>query len=167
MLGVWKRGTPQKELSQPEDTPTLRSDGPGKRTRPATVESSAACNRAHRREDTKKEVSWQGKLAIPDREGWSGPRRTSFLPEIEDTSVREVSSPYRLLETKALERTESCLPTPGLSEKWKPAVHHSKQKSENKGKTPPALKAAVKGPSLISTLTVTSTRDDRCGRGHG
>ena len=38
-------------------------------------------------------------------------------------------------------------------------MHHSKQKSENKGKTPPALKAAVKGPSLISTLTVTSTKE--------
>ena len=117
MLVVGKRGTPQKELSQPEDTPTLRSDSPGKRTRPATVESPAACNRAPRKEKGKEEVSWQGKAAMPDKEGWSSPRRTSFPPEIENTSIREVSSPYRLLKAKALERTESCLPTPRLSGK--------------------------------------------------
>ena len=38
-------------------------------------------------------------------------------------------------------------------------MHHSKQKSENKGKTPPALKATGKGPSPISTPTVTSTKE--------
>ena len=46
------------------------------------------------------------------------PRRTSFPPEIEDTSVREVSTLYRLLKAKALERTESCHSTPGADKEW-------------------------------------------------
>ena len=53
----------------------------------------------------------------------------------------------------------SCLPNPGVSEKWKLVVHHSKQNYENKGNAPPVLKAAGKGLNPVPIPVVTNTKE--------
>ena len=141
MLGVWERGAPQENLPSPEEAPTYQSDGSGKRNGPATVESSAACNRAPKKKKRKKKSSRQGKPANIDKEGWVYPKRTSPVTEAEETSVVEVNNPYQPLETKVTEVEEFCPsppPPPVLPEKRKPTRQPPNSKKESKGKNRPA-----------------------------
>ena len=70
-----------------------------------------------------------------------------------------MSNSYQLLESEVVELTESCLPTPTLPEKRKPAVDRSKPKTGNKGPDSPALKVAGRKPEPDTTLPTTSHRE--------
>ena len=141
-----KRDT-SKEIVLTRRHPTYQPDGSGKRNTPATVESSAACNRAPKRKKRKKKSSRQGKQANPDQGRWIHPRRITPIPEVKETSVVEVNNSYKPLKTEVTEPEEFCLPTPILPEKRKQTRQHSKPKTEGKGRNQPALKVAGKGPS--------------------